>query len=385
MSARRIRVLHVGKFYPPHRGGMETHLELVCEGLSRSCDVSVVVANDEKRTVSDVVGSVSVTRAGTLGHVAGTAISPGMTRAIRTHPADIIHIHWPNPTAVAAYLVSRHPGRLIVTYHSDVVRQRILAKCFQPLLRKVLNRAAAVIATSPRYVETSDVLRDVKEKCRVIPLGLRTESYRTADPVEVARIRTQFGPRILLSVGRHVYYKGFEYLIAAMQRVKARVLLVGDGPLRKELEALAKRLGVENRVVFLGEVSNVVAYYHAADVFVLPSITRSEAFGIVQMEAMACGRPVINTSLDSAVPFVSVGGETGLTVAPQNVEELASAMNLLLNDEDLRLRYGRAARRRVETQFAADVMTQRTLEVYDEVLGYAGTLNTLDERVMEVT
>jgi len=368
MSARNVRVLHVGKFYPPHRGGMETHLELVCEGLSRNCDVSVVVANDGTRTISDVVGSVPVTRVGTLSHVAGTALSPGMVRAIRMHPADIIHIHWPNPTAVAAYLVSRHPGRLIVTYHSDVVRQKILAKCFQPLLRKLLSRADRVIATSQCYMETSDVLRDVKEKCRVIPLGLRTESYRTVDPAEVERIRTQFGPRLLLSVGRHVYYKGFEYLIAAMRRVKAKLLLVGDGPLRKELEALAKRIGVQDRVVFLGEVRNVAAYYHAADVFVLPSITRSEAFGIVQMEAMACGLPVINTSLDSAVPFVSIGGETGLTVAPQNVEELASAMNLLLNDENLRIRYGRGARRRVQTQFAADVMTQRTLEVYEEVL-----------------
>src|SRR5438477_9112206 len=122
MSNRTFRVLHVGKFYPPHRGGMETHLELLCEGLSRRCDVSVVVANDGRQTISEVVGSVTVTRVGTLSHVAGTAISPGMARAIRMHPADIVHIHWPNPTAVAAYLLSRHPGHLIVTYHSDVVR-----------------------------------------------------------------------------------------------------------------------------------------------------------------------------------------------------------------------------------------------------------------------
>src|SRR5206468_5042051 len=139
-------------------------------------------------------------------------------------------------------------------------------------------------------------------------------------------------------------------LTAAMQHIDARVLLVGDGPLRGELEGLAKRLGVEDRVVFLGEVSDVTPYYHAADVFVLPSIARSEAFGIVQIEAMACGRPVINTMLDSAVPFVSRNGETGLSVAPQNVEQLASAINLLLDDERLRPQYGRAARRRVERE-----------------------------------
>src|SRR5204862_4556148 len=118
-----------------------------------------------------------------------------------------------------------------------------------------------------------------------------------------------------------------------MKHVEARALLVGDGPLRKQLEALAKRIGVEDRVVFLGEVHDVVPYYHAADAFVLPSITRNEAFGIVQIEAMACGKPVINTSLDSAVPFVSIDGETGLTVMPENAGELAAAMNLLLNDD----------------------------------------------------
>jgi len=380
---QRFRVLHVGKFYPPHRGGMETHLELVCERLSRQCDVSVVVANDGLRTISSRVGGVPVTRVGTLGNLAGTSISPAMTFAIRKHPAEIIHIHWPNPTAVVAYLLSRHPGRLIITYHSDVVRQRILAKGFDPLLREALDRAAAVIATSPCYVETSPVLRGVKGKCHVIPLGLCTDACDSPNFAEVERIRQKFGPRILLGVGRHVYYKGFEYLIEAMQHVNAKALLVGDGPLRNDLEALARRLGVEDRVVFLGEVKDVIPYYHAADVFVLPSITRSEAFGIVQIEAMACGLPVINTMLDSAVPFVSRNGETGLSVAPKNVEKLASAINLLLDDERLRAQYGRAARRRVEREFAADVMPQRTLDLYDEVLDGRGTMGPVYKRPIQ--
>src|SRR5881396_2596938 len=154
MGSRTFRVLHVGKFYPPHRGGMESHLELLCEGLSRHCDVSVVVANDGIRTDSRLVGSVNVTRVGTLGRLAGTSISPAMTFAIRRYLADIIHIHWPNPTAIAAYLLSRHPGRLVITYHSDVVRQQLLAKGFDPLLREALHRASAVIATSPCYLQT---------------------------------------------------------------------------------------------------------------------------------------------------------------------------------------------------------------------------------------
>ena len=142
-------------------------------------------------------------------------------------------------------------------------------------------------------------------------------------------------------------------------------------------------MGVENRVVFLGEVHDVIPYYHAADAFVLPSITRNEAFGIVQIEAMACGKPVINTSLDSAVPFVSVGGKTGITVTPQNVQELASAMNLLLENEHLRAQYGRAARRRVESQFTAKVMSRRTLDLYNEILCSTEGLSTMDSRVNE--
>ena len=378
MNQERVRVLQVGKFYPPHRGGMETHLEVLCDGLSRSCEVTAIVANDGPRTASGYVRDVSVTRVAALGHVASTAISPGMVREIRTHPADIIHIHWPNPTAVAAYFASRHRGRLVMTYHSDVVRQKTLARVIRPLLTAALKRADAVIVTSRRYAETSSVLRSFIHKCRVIPFGLDSALYEAFDRARAGHIRAEYGPQLLLAVGRHVYYKGFEYLIAAMRDVRGKVLMAGDGPLRSRLAALAARHGVDDRVVFLGEVDDLVPYYHAADAVVLPSITRNEAFGIVQMEAMACGRPVINTALDSTVPLVSLHGKTGLTVTPKNVGELASAMNLLLDDERLRLQYGTAARRRVETEFTAERMTSRTLDLYRQIIGGTKTQHAVD-------
>jgi rhamnosyl/mannosyltransferase len=301
-----------------------------------------------------------------------------MVREIRTHPADIIHIHWPNPTAVAAYFASRHRGRLVMTYHSDVVRQKTLARVIRPLLTAALKRADAVIVTSRRYAETSSVLRSFIHKCRVIPFGLDSALYEAFDRARAGHIRAEYGPRLLLAVGRHVYYKGFEYLIAAMRDVRGKVLMAGDGPLRSRLAALTARHGVDDRVVFLGEVDDLVPYYHAADAVVLPSITRNEAFGIVQMEAMACGRPVINTALDSTVPLVSLHGKTGLTVTPKNVEELASAMNLLLDDERLRLQYGTAARRRVETEFTAERMTSRTLDLYRQIIGGTKTQHAVD-------
>jgi glycosyltransferase involved in cell wall biosynthesis len=367
MQPRKLRILHVGKFYPPHRGGMETHLELICQGLRSSSEVSVLVANRTSRTTTVDVQGVHITRVATFGQVAGTAICPAMVTAIRRHPADVVHLHWPNPTAVLAYLASGHAGRLVITYHSDVIRQRLLEKVFRPFLERVLARASAVIVTSPSYIDGSPVLRRIRNKCRVVPLGLRLNSFDNVDRSEVDKIRSEFGPRLVLSVGRHVYYKGFEYLIAAMQQVEGRALIVGDGPLRCQLEALAVKLGVQKRVVFLGEVENITPYCHAADVFVLPSIARSEAFGIVQLEAMACGRPVINTAIDSGVPFVSLDGITGLTVRPGDANELAGALNLLLDNPILRANFGRAGRNRVEKEFSVHAMTSRTLQIYNQV------------------
>ena len=265
-----------------------------------------------------------------------------------------------------------------MTYHSDVVRQKTLARVIRPLLTAALKRADAVIVTSRRYAETSSVLRSFIHKCRVIPFGLDSALYEAFDRARAGHIRAEYGPQLLLAVGRHVYYKGFEYLIAAMRDVRGKVLMAGDGPLRSRLAALTARHGVDDRVVFLGEVDDLVPYYHAADAVVLPSITRNEAFGIVQMEAMACGRPVINTALDSTVPLVSLHGKTGLTVTPKNVLELASAMSLLLDDECLRVQYGTAARRRVETEFTAEGMTSRTLDLYRQIMGGTGIQHAVD-------
>jgi len=191
------------------------------------------------------------------------------------------------------------------------------------------------------------------------------------DDRQVASLRQRYGSRILLAVGRLVYYKGFNYLIEAMSGVDGRLLIIGEGPLRAKLERLAADHGVHERVVFLGRVPDATPYYHACDVFVLPSIARSEAFGIVQLEAMAAGKPVINTRLDSGVPFVSLHDATGLTVPPGDPKALASAANRLLDDLELRSFYGEAGRVRVRTLFGVEPMASRTLEIYDSVMGRA--------------
>jgi len=365
---KRLRVLHVGKFYPPHRGGIESHVETLCRALMADVDLEVLVAADDRRTVRETVDGVPVTRIGTAATLASATLNPGMARAIREAKADVVHFHHPNPTGVLSYLASGRRGPLVVGYHSDIVRQRVLGTVFAPVLDRFLRRADVILAASPDYAQSSPVLRRHRDRVRVLPYGIRAEEFETADPEEVARIRERHGPRIVLAVGRLVYYKGFDYLVQAMEKVDGKLVILGDGPLRGALEARAAERGVAERVALAGAVPRLAPWYHAADVFVLPSIARSEAFGIVQLEAMAAGTPVVNTSLDSGVPFVSRDGESGITVPPQNPEALAGALNRLLDDAALRQHYGDAARRRVRREFSVGRMAADTLAVYREAV-----------------
>lgn len=367
-SSRRIRVLQVGKYYAPYRGGIETHLEVLCQMLRHEVELEVLVANGDRRDVVECVDGVEVTRVGTAFTLAGAPVCPGMVRRIRASEADIVHLHLPNPAAVMAYLASGHRGRLVVSYHSDVVRQRFLDAAFRPIQRRLLERADAIIAATPNYVRSSPVLSRHRERCRVIPYGIPIQLLEHRKE-EAEHIRARFGPRLVMSVGRLVYYKGFEHLVEAMRMVDGKLLIVGDGPLRGELESRIRQLRLEDRVILLGKVEDTTPYYQAADVFALASVARSEAFGIVQIEAMACGKPVVNTDLDSGVPYVSRDGESGLTVPPARPEALARAIGRLLDDPELCARYGRAARRRVEEEFSRDVMSKRMLQLYHEVLG----------------
>lgn len=364
---RRLKVLHVGKFYPPHPGGMESHLELLCRTTRDEVDVEVVVSADGPRTVRETVDGVPVTRVGTRLTLASASFNPGMAAAIRHADADVVHFHHPNPTAVLSYFAARPRGRLVVTYHSDIVRQKVLGPLASPLIHALLGRADAIIASSPQYAASSLMLRKHGERVRVLPFGIDAAEFQQVDAGEVERIRSAHGGRIVLGVGRLVYYKGFEYLVRAIQKVGAHLLIAGDGPLLAPLRALAAELGVADRVTLLGTVPDLRPLYHAASVFALPAVARSEAFGIVQMEAMACGLPVVNTALDTGVPFVSLHGVTGLTVPPSSVDALAAALATLLDDPALRRRMGEAGRLRVAGELSAGRMAARTLALYREV------------------
>jgi glycosyltransferase involved in cell wall biosynthesis len=369
-----MQVVQLGKYYYPHTGGIETHLRLLCESLRGAIDVEAIVFNAGRKTLRKPEEGVPVTRCGSLFTVASSPVSPAMAWELSNRKYDVLHLHAPNPFAAAAYLTSRKPSHaLVVSHHSDIVRQARLKKLVNPMMRQVLKRADAILVASPNYLASSKELEPFVAKCRVVPYGINLEELAPdAEALSLAAsIRERYPGPIVLSVGRLVYYKGFDVAIEAMQDVPATLLIIGEGPLRGSLEAKARSLHVDSNVVFVGEVQSqrLLPYYLAADVFVLASVARSEAFGIVQLEAMACQVPVVNTALDSGVPFVSRHGDSGLTVPPGDASALATAIRHLLGDANLRKHYGQRGRARVEAEFSVGQMSAEILRTYHEVAG----------------
>lgn len=369
MSGGRLRVLQVGKFYAPYRGGMETYLKSLCDELRRRVDLEVLVANTAPHTVREVVDGVPVTRVASHGTLRSTSIAPGLLPALARATADVVHLHTPNPIAEMAVL-GAVPARtpLVVTWHSDVVRQRWLGRLYRPISRRLLARADAICVATPAHVQASAILPDFAGKIRTCPFGVDVASLR-ADPSETARVRSRWGGRpIVLATGRLVYYKGFDVLVEAMCGLDATLLVVGDGELRGALAARIAALGLGDRVVLVGEAEDVRPYFAACDVFVLPSTHRSEAFGIVQLEAMAAGKPVVSTRLGNGVDWVNAHELTGLTVPPGDVAALREAIGRLIASPALCTRFGENGRRRVEQGFTADVAAESVLAVYGELV-----------------
>jgi rhamnosyl/mannosyltransferase len=375
-----MRVLQLGKYYYPYMGGIENHLYLLCNELKRHVDLDVVVCNSKRENETDIVDGVSVRRCLELAKVASTSICPTMPLEVSRRRYDVLHLHFPHPMGVMSYLLGlrAHKHAVVVTYHSDIVKQANLLKAYRPFMDRVLARADAILCTSPDYMQGSDVLVRFRSKCHVLPYGIDTTQFDPSPKMrdEAAKIRARFHDRpLVLGVGRLIYYKGFEHAIRAMKHVDAELLLVGDGPLRAMLEQTAREAGVAERVHFVGEVHNndLAPWYLASDVYALPSVARSEAFAIVQLEAMACGKPVVNTAIArSGVPFVSRDGESGLTVKVGDAEAFGQALRAILADRELARRFGDAGRARVEREFSKEVMAERMLAIYRDVTAARG-------------
>ncbi|WP_339379984.1 glycosyltransferase [Aromatoleum evansii] len=287
--------------------------------------------------------------------------------------ADVIHYHFPWPFADVMHLSQGRATPSVLTYHSDVVRQRFLGALYRPLMMRMLRSMSAVVATSPAYARTSETLSapDVQKLVRVIPLGIDQQSYPSdGDERVLHRLNIARDEPYFLFIGVLRYYKGLHFLLEAALRVGAKVVIAGSGPEDEALRVLMKALGVRN-VVLAGQVSveEKVALLRQSRALVLSSHLRSEAFGMVLVEAAMLGVPMISCEIGTGTTFVNANGETGLVVEPAKPAALADAMNRLLADEALVVRMGLAARERYERLFSGDALGREYAALYREVAG----------------
>ena len=373
-GVRTLRIVQIYKDYAPVVGGIENHVRALAEGLAaRGHDVTVLVTNQTRRTETIRINGVRVIKAARMAHLASTPLSLDLILQARHLRADVVNLHMPYPPGDLAALAIDAP--LVVTYHSDIVRQQRLLQIYRLLLNRTLRRAVRIIATSAPYIQSSSFLRQYAEKCRVVPLSVDTERFINVVSDAATDVRQRHGidphARVVLAVGVLRYYKGLHILLDAMRQVDATLLLVGDGPEHERLEQSAAEHGIAERVRFAGHVADndLSAYYHAADVFVLASHLRAEAFGIVLLEAMASGLPIVSTELGTGTSVVNQHGKTGFVVPPADPHALARALQVLLHNDELRHAMGKQARERVLAHYTHDQMIDGTLAVYDEARG----------------
>ena len=368
MSGKRLRVLEVNKAYYPHIGGIETVIRQYSEELNKleDIDVKVLVCRDGRgKGCREKINHVDVTRAGSLGTYFSCPLSFSFIRKFRkmAKKADVVHIHVPFPLADAALLLSGYKGRVVVSWHSDVVKQKKLLLLYKPFMRSLLKRADRILVATDGHINGSSYLPEFREKCRVVPYGIVPEFYDRAGkaPFLTEKCSDKSSVKVFFS-GRLVYYKGADVLLDAFAKTEnCELFISGDGELESQLREKAHNSGIEDKVHFMGFLpqKELIQAFSDCDIFVLPSVEKSEAFGIVQLEAMVCGKPVINTSLPSGVPYVSIHGETGLTVPPSDADALAEAINKLAGDARLREKYGKAARQRAISEFNEKVIIKR--------------------------
>ena len=371
-----MKILQIYKdYYPPVRGGIEGHLHVLSHGLEdRGIEVELLVSNTCSRLEVQNDDGIKITKVPQITRVASAPLNYNLVFWLRKLGTkfDVLHFHLPNPTAEMSYLISGLRKHSVATYHSDIIRQRLTARLYRPFLKSFLSKIDCIIATSPNYIDSSAILREYRQKCQIVPLGIHISRFNrplTGLP-DPAIIRQTHGNRLLLFIGKFRYYKGISVLLEAMKKVDGKLLLVGEGYLETELKKHVEINRLENKVVFLGELSDqaVNAFLHACDVFVLPSVERSEAFGIVQLEAMACGKPVISTELGTGTTYINQHRQTGMVVEPNNSDVLAQAINFLLDRPELRFKFGQAGLERVKRFFSADRMIDDLITVYETCL-----------------
>lgn len=378
-SQSPLRILQINKAYYPHIGGIESVVRAMSAALAQrsDADVQVLVCQKKGKRHRANIDGVPIYYAATFGTFASCPLSLDFFSAYRklSKWAQVTVFHMPFPLGDAACLLNKRRGGVVLYWHSDVVRQKFLLHFYAPLLRRFLARADRVLVATPAHIASSPFLSapGVREKCVVVPYGIRVFDYLAIPPSQILRKR-QRDPKNLrmLFVGRFVYYKGVEVLLKAFGQVHGcELFLIGEGTkdMEDSLHRLAQDSGQGHLVHFLRSMpeTQLRGAYQDCDIFVLPSTANSEAFGLVQLEAMVYGKPVVNTALPTGVPEVSLHEKTGLTVPPGDPKALANAIQRLADNPALRQQYGKAAAQRVKEFFSEEKVTEQICRILRDV------------------
>lgn len=372
-----MKILHVGKWYP-WTGGIETVRDDIAYAMSEQgiiCDMLCEAPMGSESKVFTINNHCKVIAEKTSFKLIRVPISIGFIKKLRKIAShyDIIHIHQPDPIAIVALWLSAYKGKVVTHWHCDISEYSLLLKLYKPVQDWILKRADKIIVTTQITADESPYLKSYKDKFVLIPIGSNQPSYY---PILVEEIKKKFeGKKIIFAMGRMAKYKGFNYLIDASKKmpIDSIVLIGGKGPSYNELKQQIVDSQLDEKVKLLGFLSaeEVSAYYDACSVFCMPSIDKREAFGIVQVEAMAHSKPVVTTNIvGSGVPWVNKDGYSGLNVEVKNADALSAAINQLLSNDEMRKNMGINAKKRFDTLFTKNVMVSKVLDLYTLLLKY---------------
>lgn len=369
VQARPMRILHVYRtYFPDTQGGLEETIRQACIGSTAAgAECRVFVLSPRPADAPLALREAEVYQVRRHFEVASCGI--GLTAQRHFNKlfgwADIVHYHFPWPFMDVLHWRQSMKRPTVVTYHSDIVRQRQLGRLYAPLRDRFLDDVDVLVATSPNYLESSPVLQRYRHKTTVIPIGLDPSSYPQPSAETVERVTSRYGRDFFLFVGVLRYYKGLEVLLEAARDPELRVVIAGTGPVEAGLKRRAASLGLRN-LVFAGRVDDEtkMAMMRLCRAVVLPSYERSEAFSVTLLEGMMAGKPLISCEIATGTSYVNAHGVTGLVIPPRDVLALRDAMHTLSRDDDKARAMGRAARLRLDTMFTARQMTERYHSLY---------------------